>query len=265
MSDGAVVVVTGAASGIGAGIAALLAARGATVVGLDRAPAPAAAAARGPWLTVDLSSPSSIRATLKHLPDRIDALCNVAGMHPRSAEAHEIVAVNYLGTRLFTECVASRMAPGAAIVNMASVAGAGWQSRLAIHRELISCETFEAGSAWLRSHPVPAPEGYTFSKEALIAWTVLTAPAWLPRGVRMNALAPGPVQTPAFVAFEASRAGAANPDVDLIGRPGRIDEVARVAAFMCAEESGWVNGAVLPVDGGLQAAYLASGREPAAL
>lgn len=260
MSDGAVVAVTGAASGIGAGIAALLAERGATVIGLDRVPAPATA--RGAWLTVDLSSPSSIRAIVKRLPDRVDALCNVAGMHPRSADAHEIVAVNYLGTRLFTECVASRMAPGAAIVNMASVAGAGWPRRLAVHRELIGCETFEAGLDWLRSHPVPRSEGYAFSKQALIAWTVLTAAAWLPRGIRMNALAPGPVQTPAFLAFQASRAGAANPDVDLVGRPGRIDEVARAAAFMCGEESGWVNGAVLPVDGGLQAAYLASGREP---
>jgi len=263
VNDGAVVAVTGAASGIGAGIAALLAARGATVVGLDRVPAPAAA--RGPWLTVDLSSPSSIRATLNHLPERIDALCNVAGMHPRSAKAHEIVAVNYLGTRLFTECVASRMSPGAAILNMASVTGSGWQARFAMHRELIACETFEAGLAWLRAHLEPASDGYAFSKEALIAWTVLTAAAWLPRGLRMNALAPGPVQTPAFLAFQATRAGAANPDVDLVGRAGRIEEVARVATFMCGEESAWVNGAVLPVDGGLQAAYLASGQGRAAL
>jgi NAD(P)-dependent dehydrogenase (short-subunit alcohol dehydrogenase family) len=263
MTNDAVVAVTGAASGIGASIAALLASRGATVVGLDRRPAPAAA--QGPWVTVDIASPASIRAAVKRLPDQIDALCNVAGMHPRSAEGNEIVAVNYLGTRLFTECALGRMTPGAAIVNMASVAGAGWQARLTVHRELIACESFETGLAWLRSHPVSRSEGYSFSKEALIAWTVLTSPAWLARGVRMNALAPGPVQTPAFLAFQATRTGAANPDVDLVGRAGRIEEVARVAAFMCGEESAWVNGAVLPVDGGLQAAYLASGREPAAL
>ena len=257
------VAVTGAASGIGAGIAALLTARGATVVGLDRVPAPAAT--RGPWLTVDLSSPPSIRAAAKRLPDRIDALCNVAGMHPRSADGNEIVAVNYLGTRLLTECVLDRMQPGAAVLNMASVAGARWQARLGVHRELIACETFETGLAWLRSHPVARSEGYSFSKEALIAWTVLTAPAWLPRGVRMNALCPGPVETPAFLAFQAARSGAANPDVELVGRAGRIDEVARVAAFMCGEESGWLNGAVLPVDGGLQAAYVATGQEPAQL
>ena len=261
MNDGAVVAVTGAASGIGAGIAALLTERGATVIGVDRVSAPATP---GTWLTVDLSSPASVRATAKRLP-QIDALCNVAGVHPRSAEGNEIVTVNYLGTRLFTECALSRMSSGAAIVNMASVAGAGWQARLAIHRELLACETFEAGLAWLEAHPVSRSDGYAFSKEALIAWTVLTAAAWLPRGVRMNALAPGPVQTPAFSAFQATRAGAANQDVELVGRPGRIEEIARVAAFMCGAESGWVNGAVLPVDGGLQAAYAASGRGPAAL
>ena len=261
MNDGAVVAVTGAASGIGAGIAALLAERGATVIGLDRLPAPDG---RGTWVTVDLASHTSIRAAVKRLPV-IDALCNVAGMHPRSAEGNEIVAVNYLGTRLFTESALSRMTSGSAIVNMASVAGAKWQERLGVHRELIACDTFEMGLAWLQSHPVARSEGYAFSKEALIAWTVLTAASWLPRGVRMNALAPGPVETAAFLAFQATRAGAANPDVDLVGRAGRIDEIARVAAFLCSPESGWVNGAVLPVDGGLHAAYVASGQGPAPL
>jgi NAD(P)-dependent dehydrogenase (short-subunit alcohol dehydrogenase family) len=257
-----VVMVTGVASGIGAGIASLLADRGATVIGLDLAAAPNAGDG---WLALDLRSPASIRAAVERLPDRVDALCNVAGVHPRSADGNDIVGVNYLGTRLLTESVVGRMAPGAAIVNMASTAGAGWRSRLREHRELVSRASFEEGWAWLREHPVARAEGYSYSKEALIVWTLLTAVAWLPRGVRMNALAPGPVETPAFAAFRTALGDAPNPDVDRIGRPGGIEEVARVAAFLCSAESSWINGAVIPVDGGLTAAHLVDGTAPARL
>jgi NAD(P)-dependent dehydrogenase (short-subunit alcohol dehydrogenase family) len=262
MSAQPVVVVTGVASGIGAGIASLLADRGATVIGLDQAVPPSA---REGWLMMDLRSPVSIRAAVERLPDRVDALCNVAGVHPRSADGNDIVRANYLGTRLLTESVVGRMAPGAAVVNMASAAGAGWRSRLRLHRELVARASFDEGWAWLREHPVPRTEGYSYSKEALIVWTLLTAVAWLRRGVRMNALAPGPVETPAFAAFREALGDAPNPDVDRIGRPGRIDEVARVAAFLCGVESGWINGAVIPADGGLTAAHLADGTAPARL
>ena len=90
------IVITGVSSGIGADVARLARFHGARVIGIDR---------NEPSMTldgfvqVDLGSPASIDAALAALPDKIDALCNIAGV-PGTAEAELVGRVNYLGLRL---------------------------------------------------------------------------------------------------------------------------------------------------------------------
>ncbi len=247
------IVVTGVSSGIGAETARTLRAHGATVIGVDR---------NEPSLTLDafvqadLSHPDAIDATVQQLPAQVDGLCNIAGV-PGTAEPQLVARVNYLGLRHLCAALLPRIRAGGAIVNVSSVLGAEWPQRLALHRTLGTVEGFAAGEAWLNEHPVPAATCYQYFKEALIVWTQMQAQPWfMGTSVRMNCVAPGPVFTPILNEF-VTMLGAerAQADAHRMKRPAYADEIAPVIAFLCADESRWINGVNIPVDGGLASTY----------
>jgi NAD(P)-dependent dehydrogenase (short-subunit alcohol dehydrogenase family) len=127
-----------------------------------------------------------------------------------------------------------------------------------LHKELARIEGFAAAQAWLSEHPVPDETCYQYLKEALIVWNYLQAQPWfLEHSVRMNSVAPGPVFTPILGDF-VSMLGEARTQADAhrMKRPGYADEVAAVIAFLCADESRWINGVNLAVDGGLASTYI---------
>ncbi len=247
-------VVTGVSSGIGAETARLLRFHGAQVIGLDR---------QAPLMTldgfvqVDLSSPQAIDAAVQQLPAQIDGLCNIAGV-PGTADPELVARVNYLGVRHLSTALLPRIRAGGSIVNIASVLGGEWPQRLDVHKALAATAGFNAGAAWLKDFPAPRETAYQYFKEALIVWTFVQAQPWfLEHGVRMNSVAPGPVFTPILNDF-VSMLGAERTEADAhrMKRPAYADEVAAVIAFCCAEESRWINGVNLPVDGGLASTYI---------
>src|SRR5215213_6289329 len=122
------VVVTGAASGIGAETAKVIAGGGAEVISLDRNPAGGAHIA--PHISYDLTDRASIDAAIAAIDGPIDALCNIAGVPGRLPTA-TVIAVNFLGLRHLTEGLADQITDGGAIVNVASIAGNQWQTNLA--------------------------------------------------------------------------------------------------------------------------------------
>lgn len=252
--QGKTIVVTGVSSGIGAETARLLRYQGARVVGLDR---------NDPMLTLDgfvkadLSEQSAIDAAIKQLPERIDALCNVAGVAGTSPVGL-VQRVNYLGLRHLCEQVVERMPEGGSIVNVASILGYFYNQRLEAHKALAKTTSFEAGLAWLARHEVEQKTCYEYFKEALIVWTMQRShDFFMQRGVRMNCVAPGPVFTPIlgeFVAQLGEERVAA--DAHRIKRPGLADEIAPALVFLCSDASRWISGVNLPVDGGFAATYL---------
>ncbi len=248
------VVVTGAASGIGAEVARLARFEGATVIGMDR---------NDPGLTldgfvsVDLSSTGSIDEAIAKLPQRVDALCNIAGV-PGTANPALLAKVNYLGLRYLTTGLLPRMPAGGSIVNVASILGAEWPARLDLHKQLAATEGFAAGMAWLDTHPVPDETCYQYFKEALIVWTYAQSQKWfMEHSVRMNSVAPGPVFTPILGDF-VSMLGEerVQRDAHRMKRPAYADEVASVVSFLCSDESRWISGVNLPVDGGLASTFI---------
>jgi NAD(P)-dependent dehydrogenase (short-subunit alcohol dehydrogenase family) len=246
-------VVTGAASGIGHAVAEQLIKGGATVVSLDRNP-PTAAVER--HLTVDLADPSSIDGVVEELGSGWDALINVAGV-PGTAPSELVFKVNFLGLRHLTEAMFDRLEPGASIVHVASIAGFGWPQRLDTLRELLTADTFESGLQWFRDHPQEG-NAYNFSKEAVIVYTMAMGTGLVEQGMRMNAVLPGPVETPILSDFEESM-GKENLDgvKFLLGRHAAPDDIAAAVVFLASPDSGWINGHPLVVDGGITGAVLA--------
>lgn len=245
------IVVTGAASGIGAATAALLHASGATVIALDRN---RPADARGSWITVDLADPASIGAAVAAFPARIDGLCNVAGV-PGTAPVAAVARINYLGLRAITEAAVARMSAGAGVVNVASGVGLGWPARAARHAELARTTDFASGLAWLEAHPVAQGDAYRYFKEALIVWTFDRAPAlWRAHRVRMNCVSPGPVETPIIGEFRKDFGDAmVDGTIARAGRPATPDDIAPAIAFLASDHAGWINGANLSTDAGVGA------------
>jgi NAD(P)-dependent dehydrogenase (short-subunit alcohol dehydrogenase family) len=245
------IVVTGAASGIGAAATRLLRAAGHEVIGMDRAPSALASSS----IEVDLADPESIRGAADAVDRPIDALANVAGVSG-SAGADLTLRVNFLGLRALTEALQPKLGSSGSVVNVASFAGEAWRLREKEHLALASTRSFDEGLAWLRHHQVSDDFAYPYSKEVLRVWTRVQAAHWIGRGPRMNVVNPGPVETPILGEFRATLGEErVSDDISRAGRAGSPDEIAEVIVWLCATESSWVNGAEIAVDGGLAASF----------
>jgi NAD(P)-dependent dehydrogenase (short-subunit alcohol dehydrogenase family) len=241
------IVVTGAASGIGAATARRFEEAGAVVVGLDRDEPEG-----GERHTIDLADPASVTAVADAIGPPVDGLCNIAATGGPDAET--VLRTNLLGPRLLTERLAPATRPGAAVVNVASFVGLRWRERATAHHELLATDGFEEGLRWLAAHPVDDADAYPYSKELVIAWTLQSAVAWRARAIRVNAVVPGPVLTPLYErVLDSPDAPRMRADVDAVGRPGTPGEIAGAIGFLCSDDARWITGALLPVDGGLAA------------
>ncbi|MEM7346897.1 MAG: coniferyl-alcohol dehydrogenase [Chloroflexota bacterium] len=246
------IIVTGAASGIGAATAALLKEKGATVIGFDM---------KEPrenvdhYIPINLSDEASVIQAVDSFERKADALCNIAGVPP-TAPPVAVIQVNFLGLRLFTELLIPKLNDNASIVNIASIAGSGWTQRIDLANELFKAKSVNEAEAFCAEFDINPEICYEFSKEAVIIWTMQNWKTWQERGIRINAVSPGPAETPIlddFMETVAARARAATEGLER-PRPGRPNEIAPVIAFLCDSESSWINGANIPVDGGMFAA-----------
>ncbi len=252
MLFGKTILITGVASGIGARTAELALAAGADVIGVDqRVPA----APMSSFIEADLSSPTSIAELVGRLPQRIDALANVAGVSGTLGDA-KTIAINFYGLRALSEAVAPQLREGGAIVNVASIAGYGWRANLARAKGLVGVEGFPDPDGIIRDFSIAEGEGYPISKEALLLWTQRAAhlPLFRDRGIRVNAVSPGPVSTPILKEFRQVFGDArVDSDITRVGRAGSAPDIAPAILFLASDGARWINGANLPVDGGLEA------------
>ncbi len=243
------IVVTGAASGIGAETAKIIKSQGAVVIGLDINEPEVDV---DEYFRVDFRDPSSIETAVVVLPDGIDALCNVAGLPP-TKDRVDVIKVNFLGLRHFTELLIDKLNDGASIVNVASLAGLGWPQATTQIKNLLALRNFNAVEELCKQNDVLQDGGrsYFYTKETLIVWTMMNRWTWRERGIRMNCVSPGPVETPILPDFLETLGERAKEDARIMDRPGRPSDIAPVIAFMCSDSSCWIRGANLPVDGGM--------------
>jgi NAD(P)-dependent dehydrogenase (short-subunit alcohol dehydrogenase family) len=250
---GRVALITGAASGIGRESALLFAAEGARVVVADRdAEAGAAtvdAIGRGGGEAVfaacDVARSTDLAAAVETAERRFGALhvlFNNAGVFPSRDGSpvdtpedvfDAVIAINLKG--VFLGCKhgipALLRAGGGSIVNTASFVA------------VMGAATSQVA--------------YTASKGGVLAMTREIAIEYARRGIRANALCPGPVNTPLLAELLAEPAARARRFVHLpMGRLAEAPEIARAALFLASDESSYVNGATFLVDGGITGAYV---------
>jgi NAD(P)-dependent dehydrogenase (short-subunit alcohol dehydrogenase family) len=248
-------VVTGAASGIGHATAVRLIARGHRVVSLDIKTPTARVAVH--W-DCDLSDPVAIDTALSRIQEPVSALLNVAGV-PGTVGAERTMCVNLLGLRHLTEGLWERIVDNGRIINVASIAGNNWRKRRAALTELLATPDFATGLAWWRvKGAAVGTDAYTFSKEAVVLYTMRLAGRGMARGIRVNDVGPGPIDTPIFPDFEKMTGTEMMQSyIAAVGRLGRPDDIAEAIVVLAEGGIGWLNGQHIIVDGGLTAGFSA--------
>ena len=242
------IVVTGCSSGIGRDTAKLVKQLGGDVIGVDRNKTEDYV---DELYLADLSDRRTIKALANALPGRIDGIANIAGLPP-TAPADLVVKVNLVGLKYFTELMIPKLNDKASIVNLASLAGFGWQNALEAIRASEHL-AFEDVERFMHDHQISNEGGrsYFFSKEALVVWTKKNRWTWRDRGIRMNAVSPGPVETPILADFVKTLGARAEEDMSVNDRAGRPDDVAPVVCFLLSDMTHWFRGANLMLDGGM--------------
>ena len=245
--DGKVALVTGAASGLGLCIARRLASEGAKIFGVD-VDAPGLDVARKTVIedgglmeiaTADVRQGSACRAAVAQgleAFERLDVLCNSAGVvrfhhfeEMPEADWDLILGVNLTGTALMCQAALPALVEsGGNIVNVASVAGLQGQAYTV---------------------------AYTASKGGVVQLTRSLAMEYIDRGIRINAVAPGGVDTPMNTRLEFPK----DIDWSLVqrysGRRGlaRAEEIADAIAYIASPEASVLHGAVISLDQGMSA------------
>jgi NAD(P)-dependent dehydrogenase (short-subunit alcohol dehydrogenase family) len=242
--EGRVVLVTGASSGIGDAIVEAFEREGATVVAVARTERMLASARpRHPnarWIWADVAKAEEVRAAVEAVlrdTARLDVVVNNAGVFefaPLEGSSEELIRrhfeINVYGTTFVAQAALPALrASHGTIVNISSAAG---------HK------------------PAPGGGHYAASKAAVESLTQSWALELAPHGVRVNAIAPGPVDTPGF-----DKAGLPPETVAAVkasfvkqvplGRMGGPEEVARWVLALADPSATWVTGQIISIDGGM--------------
>ncbi len=262
---GRTVVITGAASGMGAETLQLLSSADADVFAVDVVPIDSTGVTTQ---QCDLGNQLAIDEMVSKLPSKVDVLMNCAGV-PNGGrfDGEQVMRINWLGLRHLTESIIPRMSPGSSIVHIASTAGRDWQTRATIHHELMNASSFNDGLAWVRDNQEICGDGYVLSKEAVQFYTHWRAVQLLPAGIRMNSICPGITNTKILDDF---RAGMGTDVIDhaqaVAGRAAKPEEMAPAMLFLADDRAAsYINGVNLNIDRGTAAARLSSQSDPKAI
>lgn len=244
--------VTGVARGVGAATALKLIEAGHQVVGVDR-DAPEQDPGLESFHKVDLNDIKALDTAIDSLTGQFDGLCNIAGLPPREGLEATILRVNFLAVRELTGRVRPRLNPGASIVNLASRAGQAWQANIEQVKRLSELNLDSDVEAFIRSEKINSTRAYNLSKEALIAWTLAQTEPMLNQGFRVNSLSPGAVSTTILDDFNRAFGEKVARNVQRAGRAGKPEEAADAVVYMLSQQSTWLKGTDLVLDGGMSA------------
>ncbi len=262
--EGKRVLVGGCASGIGAATARGALELGATVVGLDLIEPTVGV---DDFVAADLGDPASVRRALTALNDPFDVVLLCSGISDgKGLGGERVITTNFIGTRELLEDLIARMAPGAAIGLIASLAAVDVEARWDEVGEFLAQASWEEAVQWCRSRgQLLAPgEAYPFSKLAITGYVLRNAAPLARRGIRINCISPSPVLTP-FLNDTRRMPGAEEALARFpipLGRHSEPEEQAAVLLFLGSNAASFVTGQNVWTDGGYSAAVTAGDALP---
>lgn len=249
--------VVGGASGMGAAAAELLVDAGAEVVVMDRAEVTLSGVKT---ISLDLSTKESIDAAVDECGGPVHALLSCAGVADGTPG---IERINFIGhRRLIDRMLAAGMLPhGSAIGFISSEAGIGWQNNLEQLNEFLDVTDFDDAVRWVEEHD---KANYLFTKQAIGAYVAREAFGLLKQGVRVNAIMPGPTDTPLAQANADMWLGfASDYRSETSIEPSTPLEQAYPLVFLCSGAAAAVNGITMITDCGYHSSGVTGSFEPA--
>jgi len=242
--DGKRVLVVGGASGMGAATAALVQDAGAEVVAMDFAEItlPGAKA-----IHVNLADAASIDAAVDECAGPVDAVFSCAGVADGTPGLEKI---NFIGHRYLIDLLVARgqLARGGAIGFISSAAGLGWEPNLALLNEYLDITDYAAAARWAQEH---LKTDYMWSKQAICAYVAREAMSFLKQGIRINAICPGPTDTPLAQANKDMWLGFGSDYRAEVGVEAATPlEQAYPLVFLCSDAAVAITGTIMITDSG---------------
>jgi NAD(P)-dependent dehydrogenase (short-subunit alcohol dehydrogenase family) len=247
--DGKRVLVVGGATGMGAAAAKLALDAGADVVVMDYAKVSQSGVKA---IRLDLAQKASIEAAVDECGGPVHALLACAGVADGTPGIEKI---NFIGHRhLIDRMLDERMlGRGASIGFISSAAGLGWEKNFAELKELLETTDFDQAVAWVHAHE---KANYFWMKQTVCAYVAYQALSMLKRGIRINAICPGPTDTPLAQANkDVWLAFGADYRKELGIETSTPKEQAYPLLFLCSDAASGINGITLITDAG----YMMSG------
>jgi NAD(P)-dependent dehydrogenase (short-subunit alcohol dehydrogenase family) len=247
--DGKRALVVGGATGMGAAAAELLLTAGAEVIDMDFAEVtiPGAKA-----IHVNLAEKDSIDAAIEEIGGPVDAVLSCAGVADGTPGIEKI---NFIGHRhLIDTLIAKDMLPsGSAIGFISSAAGLGWEANFPKLKEYLATPDFDSAAEWIA---VNGGADYMSTKQAVCAYVASQAFPMMKRGIRINAICPGPTDTPLAQANKEMWLGFGADYRGEIGVEASTPlDQAYPLVFLCSDAARAINGITMITDVG----YISSG------
>jgi NAD(P)-dependent dehydrogenase (short-subunit alcohol dehydrogenase family) len=243
--DGKRAVVVGGASGMGLAAAQTISDLGGELIVLDRVPVDKPAAQS---IVVDLRDREAIDAAIAQIEGPVHAIISAAGV----ADGTEgIMRINFIAHRHIIEALIDNgtLVRGGSVAFISSVAGLGWEGQIPTILEFLATPDFESADAWVQAHE--GTDSYFFSKQAVNTYVAHQAYPFLTKGVRINAICPGPTDTPLARANADMWLGFAQDYRDATGTEYLTPEqMGNVLAFLCSDAASGISGINLLVDSG---------------
>jgi NAD(P)-dependent dehydrogenase (short-subunit alcohol dehydrogenase family) len=257
--DGKRALVVGGATGMGAAAAELLVDAGAEVLVMDYAEV-TLPGVKG--IHVNLAERDSIDTALAELGGPINALFSCAGVADGTPG---IERINFIGHRYMIDKLraAGQLPRGSAIGFISSAAGMAWELHLPTVKEFLAITDWDAAVKWAVDNN---SAHYLFTKMAVCAYVACNAMPFLKEGIRINAICPGPTDTPLAQANKETWLGFASDYRAEVGVEASTPlEQAYPLVFLCSDAARAITGQVLVSDEGYFSAGITDTFEPGAM
>lgn len=255
--DGKRVVVVGGATGMGAAAAQVVSALGGEVIVMDFAPVEFPVAQS---IKVDLRDRADVDAALDQLTGPVQAVFSAAGVADGTPG---IMKINFIAHRHIIERLVAdgTLGHGGAACLISSVAGLGWEAAMPTLLEFLDTPDYESADEWVQAHD--GTDSYGFSKQAMNCYVARQAFPLMTKGVRINAICPGPTDTPLARANADIWLGFGQDYRDATGLEVLTPEqMAHTMAFLNSDAASGISGVNLLVDAGHWMSSLTGSWEP---